>query len=83
MMWSKRLYLKVCFINPEVLEDEGWMYDDAPMNVGNILAWAHQWNSNAFPDIPKFYETHSRKKADIRVRLGGERRFIYNCMHKG
>ena len=72
-MWGKRdKHLKVYFINPEVLEDEGWMCGDAPMNVDNIFAWAQQWNSNAFPDIPKFEYTHSAKKAHIRVYFGGE-----------
>ena len=72
-MWGPRdKQLKVHFLNSEVLEDEGWMCGDAPMNVDNVLAWAQQWNSNAFPAIPKFEFSNSRERADIRVHFGGE-----------
>ena len=72
-MWGTRdRPLKVHFLNSEVLEEKGWMCGDAPMNVDNVLAWAQQWNSNAFPAIPKFDFTNSAKIAHIRVHFGGK-----------
>ena len=73
-LWGPRERpLKVHFLNPEVLEEEGWMCGNAPMNVDNVLSWATgAWNSNAFRAIPKFRFTDSPARAHIRVYFGGE-----------
>ena len=73
-LWGPRdKVLKVHFLNPDVLSEEGWMCGDASMNVDNVLAWATgAWNISVLPDIPKFEYTNSRARAHIRVYFGGE-----------
>ena len=75
--WGHRdKQLLVHFLNPEILEAERWVCGNGPMNIDNVLAWAQVWNSNAFPDIPKFKFTDSAAKAHIRVKFGGKCRLV-------
>jgi len=66
--------LKVYFLNPEKLKKEDWMCGSSKefLNVQNIMDWAcSSWSSDDHPKIPKFEQTDSKDKADVRVEFSG------------
>ena len=80
-LWVSRDRLKVFFLNPEVLKDEGWMCGKSLLNVDNILGWANSWNPNTCPDIPDFKQTDKQEEADIRVKFEGKSNHENSLVH--
>ena len=71
-LWVGRDRLKVHFLNPDVLKDEGWKCGKSLLNVTNILDWANYWNPSTSPGIPNFRQTDKQEEADIRVKFEGK-----------
>ena len=63
--------LFVCFLNPEILEQEKWKCDYGVLNINIILSWAGAWVSRKCPNIPFFKKTDRPDSADIRVKFEG------------
>ena len=62
--------LKVFFLNPKVLKDDRWTFDNNILTTSTILAWATYWNSHAdhYPRIA-ITEATSKDEAEIRVKF--------------
>lgn len=83
--------LRVHFLNPEILENEGWTCGHKQLTVNNVLDWATFWNSHA-EKYPKIADEEATKdEADIRVEFTSDSEWnqfiiiIYqaleSCMH--
>ncbi len=74
LLWDVKHYpvLKMHFMNPEILEKEGWTCGHNQLSVNNVLDWATFWNSHAdnYPKIAN--EEATIEKADIRVKFTSE-----------